>query len=104
MSKRDKKLITFSKQNLDYIEEIKEKYDLKYFSDALNKIIKEHMKIEKSSDALSKKIDEINLNSQIALDLLNGIYIKDGLGDILPPEDFKSDALRSMERYRGKKR
>ena len=39
---RIKKMFVISKKNLEYIEEVKEKNNLKYNSEALDLIIREH--------------------------------------------------------------
>ncbi|MGU9410788.1 hypothetical protein ACV31O_16135, partial [Clostridium perfringens] len=46
---RKKKDFMFSEKNLEYIEEIKEKNDFKYSSEALDLIIREHRENEKMS-------------------------------------------------------
>ena len=42
MANRERKIYMLSKKNVDYIEELKEKRDLKYNSEALDLIIREH--------------------------------------------------------------
>ncbi|WP_283591169.1 hypothetical protein [Clostridium chauvoei] len=46
MANRERKIYTLSKKNVDYIEEIKEKRDLKYNSEAVDFIIREHKLIQ----------------------------------------------------------
>ena len=117
--KRVRKDYMFSEDNLEYIEKIKEERHLKYPSEALEVIIREHredetLSIEERAKFFAKEIAlefskeligikyssrEADKNSKIILELLNGIYIKEDLGNILPAESLESDALKSMKKY-----
>ena len=101
---REKKTYRVKSEDLEYIEKIKEERNLKYSSEALETIIREHkedetLSIEERAKFLAKEIAaeiskellsiryssrEANKNSKITLELLNGIYIKKSLGPILP--------------------
>lgn len=41
---REKRLISFSEENFKYLQEVQEKNDFKYLSEAVNLIIKDHEK------------------------------------------------------------
>ena len=93
---REKKTYRVKSEDLEYIEKIKEERNLKYSSEALETIIREHkedetLSIEERAKFLAKEIAaeiskellsiryssrEANKNSKITLELLNGIYIK----------------------------
>lgn len=116
---REKKTYRLKKEYLEYIEKIKEVKHLKYNSEALELIIREHkedetLSIEERAKFFAKEIarefskelisikcssNMTNKNSRIILELLNGIYIKENLGDILPADELESDALGSMKKY-----
>lgn len=116
---RKRKDYMFSEENLEYIEKIKEERHLKYSSEALEAIIREHkedetLSIEERAKFLAKEIAaeiskellsiryssrEANKNSKITLELLNGIYIKKSLGPILPSTEIESEAFRDMKKY-----
>lgn len=116
---RKEKHYRMTKENLEYIEKIKEERHLKYPSEALDVIIREHredetLSIEERAKFFAKEIAlefskeligikyssrETENNSKIILELLNGIYIKEDLGNILPSEEYESDALKSMKKY-----
>lgn len=116
---RRRKDYMFSEENLEYIEKVREERHLKYPSEALELIIREHredetLSIEERAKFFAKEIalefskelisikcssNMTNKNSRIILELLNGIYIKENLGDILPADELESDALKSMKRY-----
>ncbi|WP_291653120.1 hypothetical protein [Clostridium sp.] len=65
MANRERKIYMLSKKNVDYIEEVKEKRDLKYNSEALDLIIKEH---RRNSDMQLENI--INLITENVLERL----------------------------------
>lgn len=116
---REDKHYRMTKENLEYIEKIKEERHLKYPSEALEAIIREHkedetLSIEERAKFLAKEIAaeiskellsiryssrEANKNSKITLELLNGIYIKKSLGPILPSTEIESEAFRDMKKY-----
>lgn len=57
MANRERKIYMLSKKNVDYIEELKEKRDLKYNSEALDLIIREHRQNSNiTTDDMSKVI------------------------------------------------
>lgn len=65
MANRERKIYMLSKKNVDYIEEVKEKRDLKYNSEELDLIIKEH---RRNSDMQLENI--INLITENVLERL----------------------------------
>ncbi|EOH6529611.1 hypothetical protein ACMCOU_001834, partial [Campylobacter coli] len=93
MANRERKIYMLSKKNVDYIEELKEKRDLKYNSEALDLIIREHrtnsdmttevmIKLigEKLAEQLKAELlgikkasNETDKNTQIIIELLNGL-------------------------------
>ena len=116
---RRKKDFMFAEDSLEYIEKVKEERHLKYPSEALEVIIREHredetLSIEERAKFLAKEIAlefskeltgikyssrEADKNSKIILELLNGIYIKQDLGNILPSKSLESEALKNMREY-----
>lgn len=116
---REKKTYRVKSEDLEYIEKIKEERNLKYSSEALETIIREHkedetLSIEERAKFFAKEIAaeiskellsiryssrEANKNSKITLELLNGIYIKKSLGPILPSTEIESEAFRDMKKY-----
>lgn len=112
--KRIKKDYMMSEKSIKYIGEVKEKQSLKYNSEALDFIIREHQRngetktdllIEIISDKVSEKIksDVVGLkqgvnssdkNSQILIELLNAIFFKQKYGKIVTTSEDISEGLR----------
>lgn len=110
---RIKKDYMMSASNINYIEEFKKENNLKYSSESLDLIIREHRKnSDTSTEAVIKIIgDRIseNLksellgikrasnasdkNSQIILEMLNGLFIKSGFTLLATTEIEKAVAL-----------
>ncbi|MBU3106156.1 hypothetical protein [Clostridium gasigenes] len=110
---RIKKDYMMSANNIEYIEEFKKENNLKYSSESLDLIIREHRKnSDTSTEAVIKIIgDRIseNLksellgikrasnasdkNSQIILEMLNGLFIKSGFTLLATTEIEKAVAL-----------
>ncbi|ELC8392164.1 hypothetical protein SV13_07040 [Clostridium perfringens] len=114
---RKKKDFMFSEKNLEYIEEIKEKNDFKYSSEALDLIIREHRENEKMSikilrEYLSHEISEAlkdefkmlmkvnkftDKNTQVIIEMLNGMFIKEEYGKIITTNEDVCKALTIAE-------
>lgn len=110
---REKKMFVVSKENLNYIEEVKEKNHLKYNSEALELIIREHrnnsditteVMINLIGEKLSEKLkgellgikkasNESDKNTQIIIELLNGLFVKNEYTILATTEDYKCEAI-----------
>ena len=118
MANRERRIYMLSKKNVDYIEEIKEKRDLKYNSEALDLIIREHrtnsdittevmIKLigEKLAEQLKAELlgikkasNETDKNTQIIIELLNGLFVKSGYSLLATTDDIKCEAIdRTIE-------
>ena len=118
MANRERKIYMLSKKNVDYIEELKEKRDLKYNSEALDLIIREHrtnsdmttevmIKLigEKLAEQLKAELlgikkasNETDKNTQIIIELLNGLFVKSGYSLLATTDDIKCEAIdRTIE-------
>lgn len=106
-----------SEKNLEYIEEIKEKNDFKYSSEALDLIIREHRENEKMSikmlrEYLANEISEAlkdefkmlikvnkftDKNTQVIIEMLNGMFIKEEYGKIITTNEEICKALTIAE-------
>ncbi|MCX0357571.1 hypothetical protein LI056_06180 [Clostridium perfringens] len=114
---RKKKDFMFSEKNLEYIEEVKEKNDFKYSSEALDLIIREHRENEKMSikmlrEYLANEISEAlkdefkmlmkvnkftDKNIQVLIEMLNGMFIKEEYGKIITTNEEVCKALTIAE-------
>ncbi|AMN32212.1 hypothetical protein JFP55_04575 [Clostridium perfringens] len=106
-----------SEKNLEHIEEIKEKNDFKYSSEALDLIIREHRENEKMSikmlkEYLANEISEAlkgefkmlmkvnkftDKNIQVLIEMLNGMFIKEEYGKIITTNEEVCKALTIAE-------
>lgn len=106
-----------SEKNLEYIEEIKEKNDFKYSSEALDLIIREHRENEKISNKMLREYlaneisealkDEFKMlmkvnkftdkNTQVIIEMLNGMFIKEEYGKIITTNEEVCKALTIAE-------
>ena len=113
MANRERKIYMLSKKNVDYIEDLKEKRDLKYNSEALDLIIREHrtnsdmttevmIKLigEKLAEQLKTELlgikkasNETDKNTQIIIELLNGLFVKSGYSLLATTDDIKCEAI-----------
>lgn len=102
-----------SETNIKYIEEIKEKNNLKYNSEALELIIREHknnsdittevmIKLigEKLAEQLKfellgikKASNEADKNTQILIELFNGLFVKSGYSILATTGEIKCEAI-----------
>ena len=113
MANRERKIYMLSKKNVDYIEELKEKRDLKYNSEALDLIIREHrtnsdmttevmIKLigEKLAEQLKSELlgikkasNETDKNTQIIIELLNGLFVKNWYKTLATTDDIKCETI-----------
>jgi len=113
MSRRRKDYM-MSDNSIKYIEKIKSTYNLKYNSEALELIIREHEKNsaigteeiikiigERVSEnikldllGIKKAANSSDKNSQIVLEMINGMFFKEKYGIIVTTNDDKSPALK----------
>lgn len=116
---REKKMFVVSKENLNYIEEVKEKNHLKYNSEALELIIREHknnsditteVMINLIGEKLSEKLkaellgikkasNESDKNTQIIIELLNGLFVKSGYKILATTGDIKCKAIDNATEF-----
>jgi len=116
---REKKMFVVSKENLNYIEEVKEKNHLKYNSEALELIIREHrnnsditteVMINLIGEKLSEKLkaellgikkasNESDKNTQIIIELLNGLFVKSGYKLLATTGDIKCKAIDNATEF-----
>lgn len=116
---REKKMFVVSKKNLNYIEEVKEKNHLKYNSEALELIIREHrnnsnitteVMINLIGEKLSEKLkaellgikkasNESDKNTQIIIELLNGLFVKSGYKLLATTGDIKCKAIDNATEF-----
>lgn len=102
-----------SETNIEYIEEVKEKNHLKYNSEALELIIREHknnsdittevmIKLigEKLAEQLKfellgikKASNEADKNTQILIELFNGLFVKSGYSILATTGEIKCEAI-----------
>ena len=115
---RIKKMFVISKKNLEYIEEVKEKNNLKYNSEALDLIIREHRQnsditteamikliakevseqIKLDFKGIKKASNDTDRNTQILLEMINGFFVISEYGRLATTEDIIAPALpRAIE-------
>ena len=106
---RIRKEYKMTEKNVEYIEEVKEKNNLKYSSEALDLIIREH---RQNSDITTeamikiiakevaeqikfdmKSINDTERNTQILLELINGFFVISEYGRLATTEDIIAPAL-----------
>ena len=110
---RIRKEYKMTEKNLEYIEEVKEKNNLKYNSEALDLIIREHrtnsdmttevmIKLigEKLAEQLKSELlgikkagNETDKNTQIIIELLNGLFVKNGYKTLATTDDIKCETI-----------
>lgn len=108
-----------SEKNIEYIEEVKEKNHLKYNSEALELIIREHrnnsditteVMINLIGEKLSEKLkaellgikkasNESDKNTQIIIELLNGLFVKSGYKILATTGDIKCKAIDNATEF-----
>lgn len=118
MSKMEKHY-RLSEKNIEYIEEVKEKNHLKYNSEALELIIREHrnnsditteVMINLIGEKLSEKLmaellgikkasNESDKNTQIIIELLNGLFVKNGYSILATTGEIKCEAIDKVTEF-----
>jgi len=119
MEIKTRKHYTLNEKEIEYINNIKEKYLLSSESLAIEKIIKEH---EQFNDETQKKVIEnigkaiannlkdyfktiekrtsySDFNLQVIIEILNAMCLKNNIGKIRNSNEFKSEALEISEKY-----
>ena len=117
MSEKQNKHFYIDKYLLDYLKEVKEKNNLSSMNQAINLVLKEHK--EKSDtttelmikiiankvakelkgelEKIIKGINSSDKNTQIVIEILNGLFIKNSVGEILVSSVVKSEGLEMAE-------
>lgn len=110
---RKRKDYILSQKNIDYIEEVKEKNNLKYNSEALELIIREHRnnsditteamiklianevteQIKFEVKGIKKASNEADRNTQILLELINGFFVISNYGRLATTDDILAPSL-----------
>ena len=110
---RIKKMFVISNKNLEYLGEVKEKNNLKYNSEALDLIIREHRQnsditteamikiiakevaeqIKFDMKEIKKSSNDTDRNTQILLELINGFFVISEYGRLATTEDIIAPAL-----------
>ena len=117
MSEKQYKHFYIDKEFLDYLCEIKKTNNLSSMNQAINLVLKEHK--EKSDTTteqmikiianevakelkgeltkIIKGINSADRNTQIIMEMLNGLFIKNSVGEILVSNVVKSEGLEMAE-------
>ena len=110
---RIRKEYKMTEKNLEYIEEVKEKNNLKYNSEALDLIIREHRQnsditteamikliakevseqIKWDYKGIKKASNDTDRNTQILLEMINGFFVISEYGRLATTEDVIAPAL-----------
>lgn len=110
---RIRKEYKMTQKNLEYIEEIREKNNLKYNSEALDLIIREHRQnsditteamikliakevseqIKLDFKGIKKASNDTDRNTQILLEMINGFFVISEYGRLATTEDVIAPAL-----------
>ena len=103
---RIRKEYKMTEKNVEYIEEVKEKNNLKYSSEALDLIIREHrqnsditteamIKIiaKEVAEEIKKSSNDTDRNTQILLELINGFFVISEYGRLATTEDIIAPEL-----------
>lgn len=118
MANRKEKHYWVTEKNIEYIEEVKEKNNLKYNSEALDLIIREHRQnsditteamikliakevseqIKLDFKGIKKASNDTDRNTQILLEMINGFFVISEYGRLATTEDIIAPALpRAIE-------
>ena len=110
---RIRKEYKMTEKNVEYIEEVKEKNNLKYSSEALDLIIREHRQnsditteamikiiakevaeqIKFDMKEIKKSSNDTERNTQILLELINGFFVISEYGRLATTEDIIAPVL-----------
>ena len=113
MAKKRKEFL-LSEADYSYLEKVKEENNFKYMGEALSLIINEHKEttnqtvaeilIERITDNLKGELKKIRLstnktnrNSEVILEWLNGVSIKENYGPFYSREEKYHDGLKELE-------
>lgn len=112
-----RKHFTISSKSIKYINEVKEEKNYKSESETLEKILKEHEEKSQTTTELMIKIianevakelknelqniikgvNSTDKHSQILIEMLNGLFIKNDVREILTSDIVKSEGLEIAE-------
>ena len=120
MSEDVVKRLRLSKESFDYIEKYAEEKNIPYDNRTINLIIKEHKEIKSAEESqnemikiisenvskeVKKEIKRVLLgtnntdrNTQIIIELLNGLFISNNISDIMTTEDMESKPVYTAKR------
>ncbi|CUO51359.1 hypothetical protein [Clostridium disporicum] len=113
MANRKEKHYWVTEKNIEYIEEVKDKNNLKYNSEALDLIIREHRQnsditteamikliakevseqIKLDFKGIKKASNDTDRNTQILLEMINGFFVISEYGRLATTEDVIAPAL-----------
>ena len=113
MANRKRKDYMLSEKNIEYIEEVKEKNNIKYNSEALDLIIREHRQnsditteamikliakevseqIKLDFKGIKKASNDTDRNTQILLEMINGFFVISEYGRLATTDDVIAPAL-----------
>lgn len=113
MANRKEKHYWVTEKNIEYIEEVKEKNNLKYNSEALDLIIREHRQnsditteamikliakevseqIKLDFKGIKKASNDTDRNTEILLEMINGFFVISEYGRLATTEDVIAPAL-----------
>ena len=113
MANRKEKHYWVTEKNIEYIEEVKEKNNLKYNSEALDLIIREHRQnsditteamikliakevseqVKLDFKGIKKASNDTDRNTQILLEMINGFFVISEYGRLATTEDVIAPAL-----------
>ncbi|WP_305153977.1 hypothetical protein [uncultured Clostridium sp.] len=113
MGNRLKKDFMLTEKSFNYLMEVKEKNHMKYNSDALEFIIREHQnnsnittdvmikligkeiaeQLKSELLGIKKASNETDKNSQVIIELLNGFFVKSGYNFLATTEEVKCEAI-----------
>jgi hypothetical protein len=104
---------------LDYIEEIKEEQNLSFNGDAVSFLVADHKRLKKEQwslnyvaevvshnlhEALKEELTRVRLgtnntdrNTQIIMEVLNGMMINDNVENIMTTDQLESDGLKTAK-------
>lgn len=114
MSTKKRKEFLLSEEDLNYIEEVKNKNNFKYPGEALTLIINEHkgttnqsvaaILIEEISNLINTELkrnrvinNKTNRNTEVLLELMNGICIKESYSPFFTREEKYHEGLKEIE-------
>ena len=113
MANRKEKHYWVTEKNIEYIEEVKDKNNLKYNSEALDLIVREHRQnsditteamikliakevseqIKLDFKGIKKASNDTDRNTQILLEMINGFFVISEYGRLATTEDVIAPAL-----------